>query len=95
MFPITLKLIGNYVFKGCSGLSGELRLPESLTSIGDGAFIGCSDINRAVYYNSNTKIPKIQNFLTPYFSTFIVGFRHSTAETYVQEYGLAFEELEG
>lgn len=32
--------IGDYVFKGCSGLT-ELTLPNSITSIGDSAFSIC------------------------------------------------------
>ena len=35
--------IGDYVFKGCSGLT-ELTLPNSVTSIGGNAFEGCSGL---------------------------------------------------
>lgn len=34
--------IGDYAFYSCSGLTGELKIPESVTSIGDFAFGNCS-----------------------------------------------------
>ena len=37
--------IGYYAFYGCSGLT-ELTLPDSVASIGDGAFICCSDLSK-------------------------------------------------
>ena len=40
--PNSVKIIGNFAFSGCSGLSGKLELPEGLTSIGNSAFYGCS-----------------------------------------------------
>ena len=33
--------IGEYAFARCSGLTGELKIPESVTSIGERAFEGC------------------------------------------------------
>ena len=38
----TVTSIGNWALSGCSLTS--ITLPESLTSIGDGAFMGCSDL---------------------------------------------------
>lgn len=35
---VNLKTIGNDAFNGCTKLTGSIRLPESLTSIGDRAF---------------------------------------------------------
>ena len=32
--------IGYYAFGGCSGLTGELKIPDSVTSIGNIAFFG-------------------------------------------------------
>ena len=37
-------IIENHAFNGCSGLTGELRLPNGLTSIGNHAFDGCSGL---------------------------------------------------
>ena len=37
----TVKRIGDYAFYTCSGLTGSLTLPNSVTTIGHCAFIGC------------------------------------------------------
>ena len=37
-----LKLIGEYAFEGCSGFTGSLTIPNSVTSIGNYAFSYCS-----------------------------------------------------
>ena len=47
--------IGDYVFKGCSGLT-ELTLPNSITSIGESAFDGCSGLTELTLPNSITSI---------------------------------------
>jgi hypothetical protein len=46
-FPNTLKSIGAEAFKGCTGLSGTLTLPNSdtLTKIEEGAFEGCTGLS--------------------------------------------------
>jgi hypothetical protein len=46
-FPDTLKSIGAEAFKGCTGLSGTLTLPNSgtLTKIEEGAFEGCTGLS--------------------------------------------------
>jgi hypothetical protein len=44
-FSKSLKCIRSGAFYGCSGLSGELKLPEGLTSIGSYAFYGCSGLS--------------------------------------------------
>ena len=36
--------IGWYAFCGCSGLTGELKIPSGVTEIGDYAFRGCSGL---------------------------------------------------
>ncbi len=36
--------IGKSAFDGCSGLTGELRIPEGVTEIGESAFRGCSGL---------------------------------------------------
>ena len=44
--------IGSYAFEGCSGLTGNLEIPESVTSIGDFVFYNCSGLT------GNLVIPK-------------------------------------
>lgn len=41
VFPQNITSIGNYAFKGCSGLYGSLVIPAGVTSIGQFAFGGC------------------------------------------------------
>ena len=36
--------IGNNMFNGCTGLTGELIIPKGVTSLGTSAFSGCSNI---------------------------------------------------
>jgi hypothetical protein len=62
-----------------------------VTSIGESASYGCNKIERVIFHNRNTAI---NPFLIPYSDIVIVGYRHSTAESYAREYGLVFEELE-
>ena len=47
--------IGEYAFKGCSGLT-ELTLPNSVTSIEWSAFWGCSGLTELTLPNSITSI---------------------------------------
>jgi hypothetical protein len=89
--PESVKRIGFGAFRDCCGFSGELHIPESVTSIGESASYGCNKIERVIFHNRNTAI---NPFLIPYSDIVIVGYRHSTAESYAREYGLVFEELE-
>ena len=53
----TMCEIGNYAFSGCTGLTGALAIPSSVTNIGDGAFWRCSGFNGALTIpNSVTSI---------------------------------------
>ena len=47
--------IGDYVFRGCSGLT-ELTLPNGVMSIGGNAFEGCSGLTELTLPNSVTSI---------------------------------------
>ncbi len=47
--------IGNYAFKGCSGLT-FVTIPNSVISIGDGAFYGCSGLSSITIPNGVTSI---------------------------------------
>lgn len=40
--------IGDYAFQDCSGLTGGVAVPETVTRIGTGAFFGCSSLNGTV-----------------------------------------------
>jgi hypothetical protein len=51
--PHKLKVIGERCFSGCIRLSGTLTLPESVTTINYGAFMGCSNLHRVIVTGSN------------------------------------------
>jgi hypothetical protein len=53
----SVKSIGNYAFRGCSGLS-NLIISNSVTSIGNMAFESCSKLTELVIPNSVTLIDK-------------------------------------
>ena len=53
--PSSITSIGEYAFKGCSGLT-ELTLPNSVTSIGWKAFEGCTGLTELTLPNSVTSI---------------------------------------
>jgi hypothetical protein len=42
--PSTITRIGDYAFRGCSGLKYEVSVPEAVTSIGQYAFYGCTQL---------------------------------------------------
>lgn len=54
--PMTIKKINSYTFSGCENLSGTLRLPGSITSIGDNAFMGTGFTGRLTIPASVTSI---------------------------------------
>ena len=51
------KAIGINSFAGCTGLTGELMLPSSITSIGESAFFGCSGLETVLLYCAVKAIP--------------------------------------
>ena len=54
--PAGVTEIGDYAFKGCSGLT-SLTIPSSCTSIGNSAFAGCSGLTSIYAYLE--KIPEL------------------------------------
>ena len=53
--PSSVTSIGNYAFRGCSGLT-ELTLPNSVTSIGESAFWDCTGLTELTLPSSVTSI---------------------------------------
>ncbi|MBO4909126.1 MAG: leucine-rich repeat protein, partial [Lachnospiraceae bacterium] len=52
--PVTV--ISDNAFKGCSGLTGGLTIPESVQVIGDNAFYGCTGLTGDLTIPGNVKI---------------------------------------
>ena len=55
-FPGNLKTIGDGAFQDCGELSGDLILPEGLTTIGNQAFGGCSNVEALSLPNTLTTV---------------------------------------
>lgn len=49
ILPEGLTSIGNYAFYACDDLTGDLKIPDSVMTIGDGAFAYCSAINSQLH----------------------------------------------
>ena len=56
VIPNSVTSIGNYAFRGCSGLTGELNITNSVTEIGFEAFAWCNGLTSVVIGNSVTSI---------------------------------------
>ena len=54
-FPSSVTSIGEFAFKGCSGLT-SITFPSSVTSIGFSAFAGCSGLSSITFPSSVTLI---------------------------------------
>ena len=55
VIPNSVNLIGNYTFRGCSGLA-SVAISKSVTSIGSSAFEGCSGLTSVTIPSSVTSI---------------------------------------
>ncbi len=55
VIPNSVTSIGNYAFKGCSGLT-SLTIPNNVTSIGEDAFAHCDGLTSVTIPNSVTSI---------------------------------------
>ena len=76
--PDSVMSIGYGAFDGCASLSSIL-IPDSVTSIGDEAF--------GYYFDDNWETQKIENFT-------IYGYTGSAAETYANNNGFTFIDVE-
>ncbi len=56
--------IGNFAFYNCSGLTGSLTIPNSVTTIGEAAFSGCSGLTSVTIDNSVKEIGSASFTLT-------------------------------
>ncbi|MCR5687347.1 MAG: InlB B-repeat-containing protein [Lachnospiraceae bacterium] len=51
--PVTV--IGDGAFSGCTGLTGNLRIPDTVVSLGTAPFVGCSSLNGYLYIGKGIK----------------------------------------
>lgn len=51
--------IGRYTFSNCSGLQGDLVIPDSVETIGQGAFYNCTGLNGSLTLPNNSKFTEI------------------------------------
>ena len=54
--PNTLNSIIQGAFAGCTGITGEVVIPNSVTHLGDDAFRSCTSLNSVVFGNALPKI---------------------------------------
>ncbi|MBR7123900.1 MAG: leucine-rich repeat protein, partial [Candidatus Methanomethylophilaceae archaeon] len=55
-FAGTMESIGNYMFKDCTGFSGTLEIPSSITNVGLYAFANCKGISAVDIQHANVKL---------------------------------------
>ena len=89
--PEGCKTIGDGAFIGCDKLSFAV-LPESLCSVEETAFFGCQ-LKSITLQNPDTVIGADENTLGSPSGTAIYGHPGSTAQTYAQEFGYTFSDL--
>ena len=77
-------------FSGCTSLQ-EITIPVNVTNIESEAFSGCTGLQAIYIYNRTCKI---RDDAIPANAT-IYGYEGSTAQTYADNNGLIFKELEG
>jgi hypothetical protein len=53
----SVQVIPNYLFYGCSGITGTLTIPNSVTSIGNSAFYNCSGLTSVTWNAVNCTLP--------------------------------------
>lgn len=51
--------IGRYTFSHCSGLQGDLKIPDSVETLGQGAFYNCTGLNGSLTLPNNSKFTEI------------------------------------
>ncbi|WP_303799852.1 leucine-rich repeat protein [Ruminococcus flavefaciens] len=98
--PGTLNLIGASVFQKCSKIK-EADIPESVTTLGRDAFKDCANLRTIIIRNPDCKIVggkdticNGQRDYSGYFNGTIYGYKGSTAETYAEESGYKFVDIE-
>ncbi len=72
--------IGRYAFHGCRSLTGELKIPDSVTTIGSDAFAYCSGLTSLTIGNDVTSIPEKAFYNCSGLTTVVIGNSVTTIE---------------
>ncbi len=88
--PDSVTSIGDCAFRECTSLT-EITIPDSVTSIGDSAFYGCDNLMEITIENPNCELYDSEDTISS--TATIYGYEGSTAQTYAETYGYAFESL--
>ncbi len=88
--PDSVTSIGSYAFSNCTSLT-SITIPDSVTSIGSYAFYDCSSLTSITIQNKETAIYYSANTISS--TATIRGYDPSTAKTYAERYGRAFESI--
>ena len=66
-------------------------IPDSVTNISSGAFVGCSNLKSITIYNPECKIYDSEETIIN--TATIYGYSNSTAQAYAEKYGCKFESI--
>lgn len=89
-FPNSVTSIGSSAFYKCSNIK-EIILPNSVNNVDSYAFQYCNNLNSIYVYNPNCSFGSSAIPI----NTTVYGYMDSTAQTYADNNGLIFKELEG
>ena len=90
VLPDSLTDIGDYAFSFCNGLS-EVIFPRSVKSIGGWAFANCLNLKAATVCNPAAVLGEIS--LSNLYGMVLRGWPYSTAKSFANASGIAFEPL--
>ncbi len=86
IFEDGIENIGNYAFHECN-LPESLELPESIESIGIGAFKDCQGLDKLIVHNPDCEF----EYFCISSGTTLYGYANSTAQTYAKNNNLNFK----
>ncbi len=91
-FPECITALGEFAFNECNGLE-TLIIPENIVEIAGNAFLDCKNLTDLFIINPECVISKVTDTLGDDAQVTIHGYANSSAQTYADAYGYAFEVI--